>query len=192
LKRKDLAINRALRLNDFDLVERARNGDQVAFKALYDANVDRVFRLCFRMVGDENLAREFTQDAFVRVWECLDQFRGDSAFSTWTHSVAVSVVLNGLRKVDRHRRRERSLEDAGPLGRRPKGPDPGVTDRLKEAVEGLPEIYRTVFLLYDLEGFPHGEIAEVLGVAVGTSKARLFRARELLREVLGEEMREYA
>ena len=192
MKRKDLAINRALRLNDFDLVERAKGGDQAAFKTLYDANVDRIFRLCFRMVGDESLAREFTQDAFVRVWECLNQFRGDSAFSTWTHSVAVSVVLNGLRKVDRHRRRERALEDAGPLGRRPKGPDPGVADRLKEAVDGLPEIYRTVFLLYDLEGYPHGEIAEVLGVAVGTSKARLFRARELLREALGEEMREYA
>ncbi len=179
-------------MNDFELVGRARDGDQVAFKALYDANVDRVFRLCFRMVGDENLARDFTQDAFVRVWEALGQFRGDSAFSTWLHSIAVSVVLNGLRKVDRHRKRERSLEDAGFLGQLPRGAEPGVADRLKEAVDGLPEIYRTVFLMYDLEGFPHAEIAEALGVAVGTSKARLFRARELLREALGEAMREYA
>lgn len=192
VKRESLAINRALQLNDFELVQRARDGDQVAFRALYDANVDRVFRLCFRMVGDEHQAREFTQDAFVRVWECLDQFRGDSAFSTWLHSIAVSVVLNGIRKVDRHRKRERSLEDAGHLGRRQRGPEPGVADRLKEAVDRLPEIYRTVFLMYDLEGFPHGEIAEALGVAVGTSKARLFRARELLRESLGEAMREYA
>jgi RNA polymerase sigma-70 factor (ECF subfamily) len=179
-------------LRDFELVQRARAGDEDAFRALYDANVDRVFRLCFRMVGDENLAREFTQDSFVRVWEALDQFRGDSAFSTWLHSITVSVVLNGLRRVDRHRKRERSLEDAGHLGERGRGAEPLVRDRLREAVDGLPEIYRTVFLMYDLEGFQHGEIAEALGVAVGTSKARLFRARELLREALGEAMREYA
>lgn len=179
-------------MRDYDLVKRARSGDQAAFRTLYDANVDRAFRLCFRMVGDEQLAREFTQDAFVRVWECLDQFRGEAAFSTWLHSIAVSVVLNGLRKVDRHRKRERPLEDAGPLGHGSREAEPGVADRLKEAVDGLPEIYRTVFLMYELEGFPHGEIAEALGVAVGTSKARLFRARELLRESLGEAMREYA
>ena len=179
-------------MTDFELVQRAKDGDQVAFKTLYETNVDRVFRLCFRMVGDETQAKEFTQDAFVRVWECLDQFRGDAAFSTWLHSIAVSVVLNGLRKVDRHRKRERSLEDAGFLGTNQKGAEPGVADRLNEAVDGLPEIYRTVFLMYDLEGFPHGEIAETLGVAVGTSKARLFRARELLRQALGEAMREYA
>jgi len=179
-------------VNDLELVRRAKDGDEVAFRALYDANVDRVFRLCFRMVGDEHQAREFTQDAFVRVWECLGQFRGDSAFSTWLHSIAVSVVLNGIRKVDRHRKRERSLEDAGHLGQIQKGAEPGVADRLREAVDRLPEIYRTVFLMYDLEGFPHAEIAEALGVAVGTSKARLFRARELLRESLGEAMGEYA
>ncbi len=179
-------------MTDFELVQRAKDGDQDAFRALYESNVDRVFRLCFRMVGEETQAREFTQDAFVRVWECLDQFRGDAAFSTWLHSIAVSVVLNGLRKVDRHRKRERSLEDAGFLGAGQKGAEPGVADRLREAVDGLPEIYRTVFLMYDLEGFPHGEIADALGVAVGTSKARLFRARELLRQALGEAMREYA
>ena len=192
VKRESTAINWALQLNDFDLVLRAKDGDQGAFRALYEANVDRIFRLSFRMVGDESLAKEFTQDAFVRAWECLDQFRGDSAFSTWLHSIAVSVVLNGLRKIDRHRKRERSLEDVGHLGTRQGGAEPGVADRLREAVDGLPEIYRTVFLMYDLEGFPHGEIAEALGVAVGTSKARLFRARELLREALGEAMREYA
>ncbi len=113
LKGESTAINRALRLNDYDLVKRARDGDQIAFRALYDKNVDRVFRLCFRMVGDEGLAREYTQDAFVRVWERLHQFRGDSAFSMWLHSIAVSVVLNGIRKSDRHRKRERSLEDVG-------------------------------------------------------------------------------
>ena len=179
-------------MTDFELVERARDGDQTAFRALYEKNVDRVFHLTFRMVGEEQLARELTQDAFVRVWECLDQFRGEAAFSTWLHSVAVSVVLNKLRKIDRHRKRERSLEDDHHLGTIPRMTDSGVRERLTEAVDGLPEIYRTVFLMYDLEGVPHKEIAEALEVAVGTSKARLFRARELLREALGDTMREYA
>lgn len=179
-------------MNESDLVTRAKEGDQRAFRALYDAHVDRIFRICFRMVGDEQAAREFTQDAFVRVWETLDQFRGEAAFSTWLHSVTVSVALNGLRKVDRHRKRERSLEDAGTLAERVKGAEPLVRERLEAAVDDLPEIYRTVFLMYDLEGFPHGEIAEALQVPVGTSKARLHRARKLLRRSLGEAMGEYA
>ena len=183
---------RALLLNDFDLVQRARDGDQAAFRALYDGNVDRVFALCFRMVGDENLTQEYTQDAFVRAWECLDQFRGDSAFSTWLHTITVSVVLNGLRKVDRHRKRERSLEDAPPLAHKSRMAEPGLAEELKRAVDALPEIYRTVFLMYDMEGFRHREIGEVLGVPVGTSKARLSRAREMLRESLGDAMMEYA
>jgi RNA polymerase sigma-70 factor (ECF subfamily) len=168
------------------------DGDQAAFRALYDANVDRVHALCFRMVGDENLTKEFTQDAFVRAWQCLDQFRGDSAFSTWLHSIAVSVILNGLRKIDRHRKRERSLEDAHPVASKGTAAEPGLAEELTRAVDSLPEIYRTVFLMYDLEGFPHKEIGEVLDVPVGTSKARLSRARELLRNALGESMREYA
>ena len=178
-------------MNDFELVKRAREGDQTAFRALYDANVDRVFRLCFRMVGDETQAREFTQDAFVRVWEVLHQYRGDAAFSTWLHSIAVSVVLNGIRKVDRHRKRERSLEDAAHVAPGKRRLEVDARDRLRGAVDGLPEMYRTVFLMHDLEGFSHGEIAETLGVAEGTSKARLFRARAKLREALGDAMQEY-
>jgi RNA polymerase sigma-70 factor (ECF subfamily) len=179
-------------LTDLELVTRAKEGDQAAFRVLYDRNVERIFRLCFRMVGDEGWARELTQDAFVRVWQALDQFRGEAAFSTWMHSIAVSTVLNGVRKVERHRKREQSLEDAAQVGSAHRHAEPGVADRLKAAVDGLPEIYRTVFLMYDLEGYPHGEIAAALGVPVGTCKARLFRARELLRASLGEAMREYA
>ncbi len=179
-------------MNESDLVARAREGDQTAFRTLYDTHVDRVFRLCFRMVGDEEMAREFTQDAFVRVWEALDQFRGDSAFGTWLHSVTVSVVLNGIRKLDRHRKRERTMEDAGMMAATQRGVEPLVRERLREAVDNLPEIYRTVFLMYDLEGYPHGEIAEALQVPVGTCKARLHRARDLLRKTLGEAMGEYA
>jgi RNA polymerase sigma-70 factor (ECF subfamily) len=178
-------------LTDRNLIERALAGDERAFRALYDENVDRIYRLAYRMAGEEELARDFTQDAFLRAFDRLDQFRGDAAFSTWLHSIAVSVALNGLRKIDRHRKRERSLEDAAPLATKEGKAEPDLRDRLQAAVDGLPEMYRTVFLMHDLEGYRHKEIAEALDVAVGTSKARLFRARAKLREALGEEMQEY-
>ncbi len=179
-------------MNDLELVERAKRGDQVAFRRLYDANVDRIYRLTYRMAGSEELARDFTQEAFLRAWQRLEQFRGDAAFSTWLHSIAVSVSLNGIRKADRHRKRERSLEDAAHLARTKPPVEAEVRDRLRGAVDALPEIYRTVFLMHDLEGYSHGEIAETLGVAEGTSKARLFRARAKLRASLGDAMQEYA
>lgn len=174
-----------------ELVERASKGDERAFQALYDKHVDRIFRLAFRMAGEEDLAMDFTQEAFVRAYQRLDQFRGDAVFSTWLHSITVSVALNGLRKVDRHRARERSLEDAAPVADDRAQVDPGVRERIGRAVDALPEIYRTVFLMHDLEGYPHGEIAETLGVAEGTSKARLSRARAKLRAALGDVMKEY-
>jgi RNA polymerase sigma-70 factor (ECF subfamily) len=185
------AINQALLLTELELVERAKAGDQRAFRSLYEMNVDRIYRLAYRMAGDEDLAMDFAQEAFVRAWNRLDQFRGDAAFSTWLHSITVSVALNGLRKVDRHRKRERSLEDAAPVAASNPVADPGVRERLEQAVDDLPEIYRTVFLMHDLEGFSHGEIAVALGVAEGTSKARLSRARSRLRETLGPAMQEY-
>ena len=166
-------------------------GDQIAFRDLYDRNVDRIYRLAYRMAGEDDLAKDFTQETFLRAYQSLDQFRGDAAFSTWLHSIAVSVSLNGLRKVDRHRKRERSLEDAAHVAPARRELEPDARDRLKEAVDGLPEIYRTVLLMHDLEGYSHREIAETLGVAEGTSKARLFRARQKLRAALGEEMQEY-
>jgi RNA polymerase sigma-70 factor (ECF subfamily) len=179
-------------LTDLELVERAQTGDQVAFRALYEANVDRIYRLTYRMAGEDDLAKDFTQEAFLRAWQRLDQFRGDAAFSTWLHAIAVSVSLNGLRKRDRHRKREMSLEDAAPVASKSRGLDGGVRERLRAAVDELPEMYRTVFLMHDLEGYSHGEIADSLGVAEGTSKARLFRARRKLRESLGDAMQEYA
>ena len=145
-------------MTELELVERARAGDQRAFRSLYDMNVDRIYRLAYRMAGEDDLAMDFTQEAFMRAWNRLEQFRGDAAFSTWLHSITVSVALNGLRKVDRHRKRERSLEDAAPVASRERNAEPGVRDRIQAAVDDLPEIYRTVFLMHDLEGFNHGMI----------------------------------
>ncbi|HUF76007.1 MAG TPA: sigma-70 family RNA polymerase sigma factor [Longimicrobiales bacterium] len=178
-------------MSDLELVERASRGDERAFRTLYDDNVDRIYRLVHRMVGDSDLARELTQEAFVRVYQKLGQFRGEAAFSTWAHRIAVRVTLNGLRRRARHRDRERDLESADnhAVGQSPA--EPGLRDRIASAVDALPDIYRTVFLMHDLEGYSHGEIAESLGVAEGTSKARLFRARSRLRHALGDAMQEY-
>ncbi len=177
-------------MTDNELVERAKDGDEGAFRELYDANVDRIYRIAYRMAGEDDLARDFTQEAFVRAYQRLDQFRGDAAFSTWLHSIAVSVALNGIRKLDRHRKRERSL-DAAHAARVDPVVGPEIRERIEEAVDRLPEIYRVVFLMHDLEGYGHGEIATALGVAEGTSKARLSRARVKLRETLGDAMQEY-
>ena len=179
-------------MSEPELIERSRAGEHEAFRALYDTHVDRIYRLTYRMAGDEDLARDFTQEAFVRAYEKLDQFRGDSSFSTWIHSIAVSVSLNGLRKVQRHRARERNLDDAPQLATAVTLPDPDLKTRLKDAIDRLPELYRTVFLMHDLEGYSHREIATTLDVAEGTSKARLSRARAKLRDMLGDFAREFA
>jgi RNA polymerase sigma-70 factor (ECF subfamily) len=179
-------------MSDLELVERAKRGDERAFRALYDQSVDRIYRLTYRMSGDAELSRDFTQETFVRAYRKLDQFRADSAFSTWVHSIAISVTLNGLRSSARHRARERPLDEAHEVASPAREAEPGVWGRIEAAVDGLPDIYRTVFVMHDLEGYSHGEIAASLGVAEGTSKARLFRARSKLRDVLGGAMEEYA
>lgn len=173
-------------MEDRQLVERSLAGDRSAQRALYDAHVDRVYRLAYRMVGEEALARDLTQDTFVRAFEKLDGFRGDAAFSTWLHSVATSVVLNGLRKRKKIRSRERRMEAAAHIGVTPRHAEPDLKRRLHEAVDGLPDAYRTVFVMHDLEGYTHREIATALDVKTGTSKARLSRARARLRIELQE------
>ena len=167
-----------------ELIARAAAGDGDAQRALYDAHVDRVYRLAFRMAGDDDLARDFTQDAFVRAFQRLGDFRGDSAFGTWLHTITVSVALNGLRKVKRLRARERPLEEAAMLGTTARRADPDLRDRLHTAIDSLPPGYRTVFVMHDVEGFTHEEIATSLGIQAGTSKAQLFRARAKLRDAL--------
>ena len=169
-------------------IQAVRNGDGSAFRKLYDLHVERVFRLCFRMTGEEELARDCTQEAFIQAYHKLDQFRGDSRFSTWIHSIASRTCLNGIRKRKLHRARELELDEgltvAADGGSR--DPEVGLRDQLHAAIDGLPEIYRTVFVMHDMEGWKHEEIAGALDVAVGTSKARLHRARARLRESLSD------
>ena len=177
-------------VNDRDLIGRVLAGDPGAERALYEAHVDRVFRLVYRMAGDLDRAQDWVQETFIRGFDRLAEFRGESALSTWLCSIAISITLNGLRKVRRSREREVALEDAGGIGTVPVEADPDLKVRLTQAIEELPEGYRTVFVMHDVEGFTHVEIADALGVRPGTSKAQLFRARARLREALADFARE--
>lgn len=164
----------------------ARAGDPDAFAALYDAHAPRVFALCLRMVGDRSAATDLLQDVFVRVWEQLGSFRGESSFSTWLHRLAVNVVLVDARGAARRRQRvaaEGDLRDALP-DHGGRAPDVALQLDLERAIASLPAQARAVFVLHDVEGIRHEEIATQLGIATGTARAHLFRARRLLREIL--------
>lgn len=167
-----------------DLVGRAQAGDQTAFRELYRQHAGRVYALCLRLTGDSRDAEERTQDVFVRLWDKLRSFRGESAFSSWLHRLAVNVVLNERRTTSRRERRVMPAEDPAALEKHRGNPTEGLSIDLERAVAELPDGAREVFVLYDIEGYSHGEIAELVGIAEGTSKAQLFRARGLLREKL--------
>lgn len=179
-------------MDDAELVARVMQGDERAERALYDAHVDRVFRLAYRMTGDEGLAREFTQDTFVRVFDRIGQFRGEAALGTWIGAVAGTVVLNGLRRVKRIREREVELDEVGAVSGGSRRAEPDLKERLRHAIDALPDKYRAVFVMHDVEGYTHDEIAETLGMRPGTSKAQLFRARAKLRESLAAFAGEWA
>lgn len=171
-------------MDDRDLIRRILAGDAAAERQLYDRHVDRIYRLAYRLTGDDDLAQDCTQDTFIRAFDRLAEFRGEAAFSTWLYVIARSVVLNALRKVKRFRRREAPLEAAATVGSEARSAEPDLRQRLARAIDDLPEKYRTVFVMHDVEGFTHEEIGAALAVPTGTSKAQLFRARAKLREAL--------
>lgn len=164
-------------------VDRARDGDVVAFEEVYRATVGRIHAVCLRMCADPHLAEELTQETYIRAWQNLGGFRGDSQFSTWLHRVAVNVVLGHLRSAGRRPRLEPI--DSGAEVHHPSARQlpPRALD-LERAIANLPPRARTVFVLHDVEGYKHDEIASLAGMAVGTSKAQLSRARSLLRKAL--------
>ena len=175
------------RLNDRRLVSRCLGGDPVAERALYDAHVERIYRLMHRMAGDADLASDFTQDTFIRAFERLEQYRGESSLATWLHTIAVSVALNGMRKVKRLHGRVESVdgvEGSPHLVVAPTGFTGDLRARLHAAIDSLSEKLRPVFVMHDIEGYTHEEIAGSLSIPVGTSKARLFDARARLRLAL--------
>lgn len=157
----------------------AASGDAHAFERLYRAHVARIHSLVRRMLGDED-ADEVTQDVFVRVWQKLGTFRGESAFGTWLHRLAVNVVL--ARRADLGTRRRRFHDDDEPLQLvSTRGASPETAMDFEQALARLPDGARQVFVLHDVEGYRHEEIAGMLGLATGTSKSQLHRARMALR-----------
>jgi RNA polymerase sigma-70 factor (ECF subfamily) len=167
-----------------ELVRRARAGDVEAFEALYRRHVDRVFGLCLRMTADRSRAEDLAQEAFVRAWRKLPTYRSGSAFGSWLHRLTVNVVLSDLRRRrvwDGAAQAELIEDDATTAS---PSPAPGARLDLERAIATLPPGARAVFVLYDVEGYQHGEIAALTGLAPGTSKAQLHRARKLLRKAL--------
>jgi RNA polymerase sigma-70 factor (ECF subfamily) len=173
-------------VNDRELTARALAGDESAERALYDAHVDRVYWLAYRMSGRHDLAQDFTQDTFIRAFGRLSEYRGESAFGSWLHAITLSVVLNGLRKAKRFGEREAELEEASMVVTAARESEPDLKERLAKAVDGLPEGCRVAFLMHDVEGYTHEEIGAALGISEGTSKSQLSRARAKLRVALAD------
>lgn len=167
------------------LVSRAKDGDSRAFEQLYRRHCDRVYGLCVRLCqGDRAKAEQATQDAFVRAWEKLDSFRGDAQFGTWLHRITVNVVLGEHRLLQRWTTFEDAEAAGTPEALSVAAEDVTLSRDLERALARLPKGARTVLWLHDVEGYRHEEIAELTGVAVGTSKAQLHRARKLMKEHL--------
>jgi RNA polymerase sigma-70 factor (ECF subfamily) len=188
-------------LIEADAIRLAQAGDAAAFELLYHLHGRRVYALCLRMVNNPADAEDLMQEAFLQLFRKIGTFRGESAFSTWLHRMTVNVVLMRLRKkslpvTSLEETTEPDEETGGPrkdLG----APDlrlSGAVDRvnLERSVEKLPPGYRTVFVLHDVQGYEHNEIADIMGCSVGNSKSQLHKARTRLRELLQEEVREQA
>jgi RNA polymerase sigma-70 factor (ECF subfamily) len=183
-------------VDERQLIARAAAGDAAAERAIYDAHVDRVYRLAYRLAGDDDAARDITQDTFIRAFERLREFRGEASLGTWLHSIAFSVGLNAVRTTKRREARVTRMDDEATVmttitttGRRA---EPDLKERLARAIDRLPDGYRAVFVMHDVEGYTHEEIGAALGIQSGTSKAQLFRARAKLRAELAEFRGEWA
>ena len=170
-------------MNERQLIARVIAGDRLAGRALYDTHAPRVYSLAYRLSGDAEKAREFTQDTFIRAFSRLAQFRGDAAFSTWLHRITVTVISNARRSEVRIAR-EVALDEASSIEASVPQAEPDLKECIARAVENLSEVYRTTLVMHDIEGYTHAEIAEVLGVPEGTCKSRLSAARAQLRNAL--------
>ncbi len=166
------------------LVKRAQHGDPRAFEEVYRALVGRIYALCLRMSRDAQRAEELTQDVFVRAWEKLGSFRGEAKFATWLHRLAVNVVLQAGRAASRRSAREDVVADPGQYLKLAERSMPGTRLDLERAIAALPDGAREVLVLRDIYGYKYREIAEMQGVALGTVKAQIHRARKMVREAL--------
>ncbi len=166
------------------LVQRARDGDARAFEGVYRKTSPRIYALCLRMTADPDEAAERVQDVFVRAWERLDSFRGESRFTTWLHRLAVNLVLQERRSKGRRRARELAEPDLERYGRSAIQAMPGTRIDLERAIAGLPPRAREALVLRDVQGYRYEEIATLTGVSLGTVKAQIHRARGMVKEAM--------
>lgn len=176
--------------NDFSLAQSAAQGDMVAFEELYQRHHRRVYSICLRMLQNASEAEDLTQDVFIQLYRKIGSFRGDSAFTTWLHRLTVNQVLMHFRK--RTVKFEKTTEEGETPVQIVSGTENPykmpIVDKiaLENAIEQLPNGYKNVFVLHDVEGFEHEEVARILGCSVGTSKSQLHKARLKLRKLLGK------
>jgi RNA polymerase sigma-70 factor, ECF subfamily len=197
-EKSDSALVPEEMLTEAEAIRRAQEGDEAAFEFLYKMHSRRVYALCLRMTGDPVDAQDLTQDAFLQLFRKIKSFRGESSFSTWLHRLTVNIVLMKFRK---KRHPEVSLDE-------PVGPDEesrglpvelgepdlrirGTLDRMRigRALEQMPDGYRAIFVLHDVQGYAHEEIAAILGCSIGNSKSQLHKARLRMRELLTRRIR---
>lgn len=171
--------------DEADWIARAQRSDARAFESLYRLHVDKVYGLCLRMTGNVAEAEDCAQEAFIQAWNKLERFRGDSAFGTWLHRIAVNAVLGRMRKSKREQDHLKVVaENTTPAVSHA---DSGELKDIAAAVDRLPEGARHVFVLYAVYGYSHAEVGKMLDIAPGTSKAQLHRARRLLSQQLEKE-----
>jgi len=166
-----------------DAVRRAQSGDVPAFEEIYRAYRGRVHALTLRLSGDPTRAEDLTQDVFIKLWQKLDRFGGKSSFYSWLYRMTVNLVIDRIRSDSGRKQHEVSDEDLGRFPSANRGDRDARMD-LEAAVAALPEGARLVLVLHDVEGYRHEDVADMLGIAQGTSKAQLHRARRLLRSML--------
>jgi len=166
------------------LVRQAKAGSEHAYEVLYRRLSPRVYALCLRMSGDSELARELVQDVFVKAWQGLGRFRGDAQFSTWLHRVAINVIMQDRRTKARRSGREELTDEIGRFDKAAVTSLPGMRIDLERAIAALPGGAKEALLLRDVHGYKYREVAVMMGVAVGTVKAQVHRARKMVREAM--------
>jgi RNA polymerase sigma-70 factor (ECF subfamily) len=171
-------------MTEHELIQSAKQGDRSAIEALYRSYAPRIYAVVRRLTGDDAQADDAAQEAWLRAIRALPGFRGQALFSTWLHRIAVNCALYGRRRRARHRERERVLDEAVVMAAPVAEGEPLLRRKLEAAIEQLPDGMRRVLVLHDVEGYTHEEISELLGVAPGTCKSQLFKARAKMRAML--------
>lgn len=165
------------------LITSAKQGNKHAFRQLYDKYITRVYALCYRLTGDKGMAEDASQEVFIQLWRKLENFDGQSQFSTWLHSVTANITISYIRKQKGWVQRMFNLESSGIHEMTAESQSTDID--LEALIVRLPERARMVFVLHALEGYRHEDIAKMLNMAVGSSKAQFFRAKQLLKEFMG-------